>query len=103
MTDLRAQIEPVLAQLRHAYRNLVTPEHENGTSRLWFMKERQSFADGLIAPQIRKLEALLADHAAPVVGETPREIEDTTRPSGADEPEQGRGSHPLTPIEKETR
>jgi hypothetical protein len=85
MTDLRAQIE----QLRRF-----------SVNRLDDMLQDDPEGNLVLIDDVL---ALLADHAAPVVGETPREIEDTTRPSGADEPEQGRGSHPLTPIEKETR
>jgi hypothetical protein len=86
MTDLRAQIEQLPLICDFARR--CSPDRTAPCDATCMRK---------------RILALLADHAAPVVGETPREIEDTTRPSGADEPEQGRGSHPLTPIEKETR
>jgi hypothetical protein len=44
-------MEGVIAQLRHAYFNLIRP-----ADRAWDVKQRQIFADGLIAPQIRTLE-----------------------------------------------
>jgi hypothetical protein len=55
--DLRA-IQAVLAQLRHAYAQLTAHEGR------WSRRGMQQFADGLIAPQIRKLEALDAACAA---------------------------------------
>lgn len=53
---LIARLEAVLAQLRHAYTQLKNSSAEN-----WTPRHRTMFADGLIAPQIRKLE--LAAHA----------------------------------------
>jgi hypothetical protein len=44
-------MEGVIAQLRHAYFNLIRP-----ADRAWDVKQRRMFADGLIAPQIRTLE-----------------------------------------------
>jgi len=49
LAALRVALEQVTAQLRHAYSQLVTGCVQNSLI----------FADGLIAPQIRKLESLL--------------------------------------------
>lgn len=46
-------LEQVVAQLRHAYAQLFG--HDNR----WSRRGMQSFADGLIAPQIRKLESMI--------------------------------------------
>lgn len=54
----REPLEPILARLRHAYQQLVA--HDNR----WSRRGMREFADGLIAPQIRKLEALAASRSA---------------------------------------
>jgi hypothetical protein len=86
--DLKARIEQVLAQLRHAYQQLVRHDER------WSRRGMQDFADGLIAPQIRKLEALLAS-----LVETEKDQE-KMRPSGALKPDEGRDSRPLVPIDQ---
>jgi hypothetical protein len=48
------QLERVAAQLRHAYHQLIGPDAS------WDREQRMRFADGLIAPQIVVIEALLA-------------------------------------------
>jgi uncharacterized protein YPO0396 len=73
LSTIRQQLETVpyvLAQLRHAYEQV----HGNRVSR----RGMQEFADGLIAPQIRKLEALAALLDLPVSPKTTyrAEIED---------------------------
>lgn len=50
---LHKDLEFVTAQLRHAYHNLI------GFEAAWDREQRLRFADGLIAPQIVKLEAVL--------------------------------------------
>ena len=52
--DVRQEIGRALGQLRHAYRNLL---HDRGD---WDLKQRTEFADGLISPQIRRLEKIVA-------------------------------------------
>jgi hypothetical protein len=47
----------VVAQLRNAYGQLIYEPHRDRT---WDHRARKSFADGLIAPQIRALEELIA-------------------------------------------
>lgn len=54
MSELRT-LERVLAQLRHAYHNLIGPDEA------WDREQRMRFADGLIAPQIEKLEQFEAE------------------------------------------
>jgi hypothetical protein len=55
MKTTGSRLAPILAQLRHAYQQLVA--HNNR----WSRRGMQQFADGLIAPQIRRLEALDAE------------------------------------------
>jgi hypothetical protein len=50
----RAALEYAVAQLRHAYHNLIGPD------RLWDREQRMRFADGLIGPQIVRIEKALA-------------------------------------------
>ena len=50
------ELKIAAAQLRHAYSQLANPKNTH-----WEPKHRQHFADGLIAPQIRRLEEL-AEH-----------------------------------------
>lgn len=47
-----------LAQLRHAYENLIRP------GPAWEHAQRVEFADGLLAPQIRALESVARRIAA---------------------------------------
>jgi hypothetical protein len=47
------RLHGVLAQLRHAYHNLIGPDAA------WNREQRMRFADGLIAPQIEALEGLI--------------------------------------------
>lgn len=47
-------LEAVVAQLRHAYAQLKDGRAEN-----WTQRRRMMFADGLIAPQIKRLEELM--------------------------------------------
>lgn len=63
--EARRTLEFVVAQLRHAYSQLVNPEVEC---------DRVSFAEGLIGPQILRLEKLLTEDAAtrPARAETPK-------------------------------
>lgn len=51
---LRTALEGALPQLRHAYHNLIGPDEA------WGRGQRCRFADGLIGPQIVKLEQALA-------------------------------------------
>lgn len=60
--DVRDQLQYAIAQLRHAYQQLFSHDER------WSRRGMQQFADGLIAPQIRKLEQvdrLLAALAVP--------------------------------------
>lgn len=52
------ELAHALAQLRHAYENLVRP------GRAWEHAQRIEFADGLLAPQIRALEGVVARRTA---------------------------------------
>jgi hypothetical protein len=54
MTE-RSRLAPILAQLRHGYQQLVAHDKR------WSRRGMREFADGLIAPQIRKLETLDAE------------------------------------------
>lgn len=56
--DERKALEFVVAQLRHAYQQLTAHEER------WSRRGMQQFADGLIAPQIRRLERLLSGEVA---------------------------------------
>lgn len=68
--EAQVELAGVTAQLRHAYQNLVA--HENR----WSRRGMQEFADGLIAPQIRKLERIMRrGQADPPV---PHEAQTTT-------------------------
>lgn len=57
---LRMKVRPALAQLRHAYWLLT-----DMTSGAWVQAQRREFAEGLIAPQVRRLEELEAALTAP--------------------------------------
>jgi hypothetical protein len=50
------ELTTAVAQLRHAYHNLIAPD-----AALWDSHDRRQFADGLIAPQIVRLERFMAD------------------------------------------
>jgi hypothetical protein len=52
-----SRLTVIVAQLRHAYGQLIYEPHRD---RAWDDHARKSFADGLIAPQIRALEKLIA-------------------------------------------
>jgi hypothetical protein len=52
-----SELDGVLAQLRHAYQQLVAHDGR------WSRRGMKDFANGLLAPQIRKLEQLQAADA----------------------------------------
>ncbi len=60
-SETRKTLEYVTAQLRHAYKNI----HGKRVSR----RGMEEFANGLIAPQIRRLEGILRDFDQPTQGE----------------------------------
>lgn len=53
-THAQYRVECAIAQLRHAYQQLVAE-----TNQAWGHRQLRSFADGLIAPTIRTLEDLI--------------------------------------------